>query len=638
MATPTSGRRDQNIAVFGYRERAIAQLTCIAVVLVGLWHAAAAMTTDVERGEVTDSIGLLLNGEGLKPATFVVFGVLAVLALIALYWLLRLKSRLTRRTRGKGLADGRTIRAHLGAGVARERSLEGGRPLRPDLSKSVKDVNEFGLFIGHERYSKEEVVADWGNHVSVISLTGGGKSALVMVPAAQTAPGALVVTTNEASILDEIAAPRRARGRVWVFDPLGRTHWPEPMVWDTVAGCEEAERATARGGAFCMGVKSSAARSSGNEAFFADTAKTAMESMLHAAALDGRGMSDVLSWALNMGETVATPRDIIVRADSDFAEPLWARALEGVAQGADDTVASTRTTLQRHIKPLLRRSVLRWVDPQVAQAWVVERRARVEADGGDSSRIVDPVVFDPYEFVRSTDTLVLVSDDNAPSDVSPLCSMLFQEVMDAVKAVAPMSEHQRIEPPMRVVGDEIANVAPIEKLPAMSTEVRKLGVQMVLAFQDDLQVTSRWGDADGMKMLNQMGLELILPGVKSKKTLERFSQLSGSVEVLQRNDNVDASTGMRQSSGLSVQERVALREDEIRKLEDGTALGVYRNIDSFLLTMTPWWERKGGAKLSAAAKAEAKARAARGQQAEHERQKAQARHRQQFQSKTEVGS
>ena len=637
MATPASGRRDQNIAVFGYRERAIAQLLCMAVVLVGLWHAAAVLTTDVEGGHLADSIALL-GGDGLSPVTLAVFGVFVVLALVAFYWILRLKSRLTRRTRGKGLADGRTIRTHLGAAVARERSLEGGRPLRPDLDKSVKDVNEFGLFVGHERYSKEEIIADWGNHVSVISLTGGGKSAMVMVPAAQTAPGALVVTTNEASILDEIAAPRRARGRVWVFDPLGRTYWPEPMVWDTVAGCEDAERATARGGAFCMGVQSSMVRSSGNEAFFADTAKTAMESMLHAAALGGRGMSDVLSWALNMGETVATPRDLIARSKSDFAEPLWARALEGVAQGADDTVASTRTTLQRHIKPLLRRSVLRWVDPQVAQKWASDQRERIEAEGGDASRITDPVVFDPYEFVRSTDTLVLVSDDNAPSDVSPLCSMLFQEVMDAVKAVAPLSEHQRIEPPMRVVGDEIANVAPIEKLPAMSTEVRKLGVQMVLAFQDDLQVTSRWGDADGMKMLNQMGLELILPGVKSKKTLERFSELSGSVEVLHRNDNVDAATGMRQSSGLTVQEKVALREDEIRKLEDGTALGVYRNIDSFVLQMTPWWDRKGGAELSAAAKAEAKARAERGQQAERERLEARSRHREQFQPRTEVGS
>ena len=110
------------------------------------------------------------------------------------------------------------------------------------------------------------------------------------------------------------------------------------------------------------------------------------------------------------------------------------------------------------------------------------------------------------------------------------------------------------------------------------------------------------------------------------------------MEVLQRNDNVDASTGMRQSSGLSVQERAALREDEIRKLEDGTALGVYRNVDSFVLKMTPWWERKGGAELSAAAKAEAKARAERGQQAEKERHDAHLRHRQQFQSRTEVTS
>lgn len=635
----TSGRHDQHIPLFSARERAIAVLVFTVTILVLAWHAATVVATDVRWGQLVSSIEVL--GEGSFGAgTLIAFVGFVALSLLALFGVLRLKAKVSQRTRphGKGLADKRTVRARFGIERARERSLQGGMPLRPGLDPSTKDVNEFGFLVGEELHGGSEVVVPFDDHVSVTASTGAGKSALVMIPAAQTAPGALVVTTNEATILDAIASARRPMGRIWVFDPLGRTHWPEPMVWDPVAGCEDAERATARGGAFCMGVQSATVRSSGNEAFFADTARTAMEAMLHAAALDGRGISDVLSWGLAMGETVAAPRSIIEQSTSEFAETLWARALVGVAEGADDTVASTRTTLQRHIKPLLRRSVLRWVDPAVASQYAAQRRARIEEEGGDSSRIMDPVVFDPYAFVRSTDTLVLVSDDNAPSDVSPLCSMIFQEVMDAVKTIAPLTEHQRIEPPMRVVGDEIANVAPIPKLPSMSTEVRKLGVQLILAFQDDLQATSRWGEADGMKMLNQMGLEIILPGVKSKSTLERFSAMSGSVDVILRNDNVDASTGHRQSSGLSMQERVALRPDEIRKMADGTALVIYRNVEPFMMRMLPWWERKNGAALSEAAKSEARDRAARGQAAWHEQEQARDRHQKDRTKDAEVTS
>lgn len=626
MSADQSGRYDQHIPLFGAREKAIALMVAFTVTLVGIWHAAVVMTTNVEWGQLVESVARLGTGKELDAATFVTLGALCLAALFLLYWMVRLKVRLQGRGRSKGLADARTVRDRFGVERAKERSTAGGMPLRPGLKASEKDVNQFGLVAGAELHSGEEIVVPFDDHVSVTAPTGAGKSASVMIPSAQAAPGALVVTTNEATILDAIASSRKPLGRIWVFDPLGRTHWPEPMVWDPVAGCEDGERATARGGAFCMGVQSANARSAGNEAFFADTAKTAMETMLHAAALGGRSISDVLTWALDMGETVAAPRKLIEESGSEFAEPLWARALVGVAEGADDTVASTRTTLQRHIKPLLRRSVLRWVDPKVAQRMVDERRARIDAEGGDSSRITDPVVFDPYAFVQSTDTLVLVSDDNAPSDVSPLCSMVFQEVMDAVKALAPLTEHQRIEPPMRVVGDEIANVAPIPKLPAMTTEVRKLGVQLILAFQDDLQATSRWGEADGMKMLNQMGLEIILPGVKSESTLKRFSAMSGSVDVIQRNDNIDASTGHRQSTGLTTQERVALRPDEIRKMADGTALVVYRNIEPFMMRMIPWWDRKGGKQLSAAAKVEAKARAERGQAAWREQEQARARH------------
>lgn len=584
------GRHDQHVPVFSPRTWAYIQTGSMVAVLLLSWHAAMVLTTAGEWADARHSA----SGRGSGTDTFVLFGLFIALAFAALYGLLRLKGRLTRRRRGKGLADRGVVRERFGMDNARRRATTGGAPLRPGLGADA-DEDELGFRLGDEGHSGQPVIVTWDDHISVVAPTGAGKSRDLMIPAAQRAPGALVVTTNEATILDAIATPRREKGRIWVFDPLGRTHWPEPMVWDPVAGCADSDRATARGAAFCMGVQSATVRS-GNESFFADTATTAMETMLHAAALKGSTISDVLRWALEMSDGVDAPMGIIKDSQDPRAETLWADALRGVATGADDTVASTRTTLQRHIKPLLRRSVLRWVDPAMAG----------DVDPGD--------VFDPFAFVTSSDTLVLVSDDNAPSDVGPLCSMLFQEVLDAVKVMAPLTAGQRIEPPMRVAGDEIANVAPIPKLPAMATEVRKLGVQMILAFQDDVQATSRWGDADGMKLLNSMGVELVLPGVKSGSTLERYSKLTGEVEVLERTTNLDSGGGGK-SVGLSTQTRPVMRSDEIRQMPDGTGLVVYRNVAPFMVKTIPWWERRGGAELSAAAKREAQARAERGQAA-----------------------
>lgn len=583
------GRHDQSVPVLSPREWAYVQLGSLVALLAVSWHAAMLLTTGTRLLDIQRSA----SGRGSGLDTFAVFGLLLVAGFAALFGVLRLRGRLLRQRRGKGLAQRQVVREKFGVENARRRATGGGAPLRPGLGQAP-DEDELGFRLGVEEHSGEPVIVTWDDHISVVAPTGAGKSRDLMIPAAQRAPGALVVTTNEATILDAIASTRGEKGRIWVFDPLGRTHWPETMVWDPVAGCADADRATARGAAFCMGVQSATVRS-GNESFFTDTATTAMETMLHAAALKGGTMSDVLRWALEMSDGVGAPMGIIRDSEDPRAESLWADALRGVATGADDTVASTRTTLQRHIKPLLRKSVLRWVDPTVA------------GDVGPED------IFDPVAFVRSTDTLVLVSDDNAPSDVGPLCAMLFQEVLDAVKLVAPLTAGQRLEPPMRVAGDEIANVAPIPKLPAMATEVRKLGVQMILAFQDDVQATSRWGDADGMKLLNNMGVEIVLPGVKSGSTLERYSKLTGEVEVVERTTNLDMSSGNSRSVGLSTQTRPVMRADEIRQMPDGTGLVVYRNVAPFTIRTIPWWERPGGQELSAAQKREAQARAERGQ-------------------------
>ena len=74
-------------------------------------------------------------------------------------------------------------------------------------------------------------------------------------------------------------------------------------------------------------------------------------------------------------------------------------------------------------------------------------------------------VFDPAAFVTSSDTLVLITDDQAQTNVAPLTTMLLGEVIDAAKQHAARSRTGRLDPPLRVVGDEIANVAPLPEAP-----------------------------------------------------------------------------------------------------------------------------------------------------------------------------
>jgi type IV secretion system protein VirD4 len=413
------------------------------------------------------------------------------------------------------------------------------------------------------------------DHAVVIAATGAGKSRDVMIPAALDAPGALVVTCTRADILDVIATRRAQTGRVWVFDPLDRLGWPDPMVWNPVAGCRNGETAISRGLAFAAGLGADD-RSATNAGFFRANAASALTRLLHAADLEDRPIGDVIGWAVRLDDGAEDAQDIIRTSALPEAERLWAGLLRSVATGADETVASSRQTLQQAVEPMALRRVQRWVTPR---------------QGVPS--------FDPAAFVRSLDTLVLVADANASTNVAPLCAMLLQEVVDAAKAAAARLPGGRLDPPLRLVGDEIANVAPLPKLPELSSDARGFGMQLVLALQSLAQAQRRWGDRGAGALLDNMPAEILLGGLTDTAALKRYAVLVGEVELTRASTSYDSPTGRATTASEQWADRPAMRADEARQIPDGHGLLIYRNLAAVMLRLTPWYQRPDGPALDA---------------------------------------
>ena len=194
--------------------------------------------------------------------------------------------------------------------------------------------------------------------------------------------------------------------------------------------------------------------------------------------------------------------------------------------------------------------------------------------------------------------------------------MLLQEVFDVGKEIARTLPNGLLDPPLRIVGDEIANVAPIENLPEMFTDSRGYGFQIVAFFQSVAQAVARWGRERGGNLLAQAGYEVVLPGLKDAETLDRYSQLVGSIDVGESTMSVTAS-GEQQSSSYSVREQRILRPEEVRKLRgDRSALLVPALGEPMILTLTPWWEGTDGAALTMEAQRVARQRAAQALQSE----------------------
>ena len=572
------GRARQRLPLLNPRQWAWLVVGAAIGGLFAAWHLALVITAGVPvagigvtlRGIITTdplSLGAKYPADGAAVVAWAVLVVLGVAGVLLgrRWW--------TGRHRDSPLGFASAQAAQMSAGERRARDkarwsrrASVARGFDPDTAP----LNEVGFLLGHERAAGEPVVLTLEDQTGIIAPTGAGKTLHLIVGACLDAPGPLVATSTRPEILDAIVEARTTLGRVWVFDPLNAAYWPEPMVWDPTAGAQDPNVASARGLAFAGGLQ---VDNDKDGAFFQAQAGIIMARLLRAAAIDGRGMAEVVDWATDLKAAANRAVQILKR---DPVTENWGTTLHTAITGADETVSSVRMTMAQKIEPFLNPVVMRQLIPA----------AGVQ-------------MFDPATFVQSTDTLILLTDDQAQTNVAPLTTMLLNEVMDAAKHAAAISETGRLDPPLRVAGDEIVNVAPVPKLPGMLSDSRGIGVQWFPVFQSVAQILARWGEREGSAILANLNCSMVLGGLQDPKALERFSGLVGQVEMQEVSSHIDAHSNTASQRMVTESERTVLRPEEVRRLPDGVALVIYRNAEAMLVDLIPWTARPDGDEIAA---------------------------------------
>lgn len=543
-----------------------------ALCFLAAWHLALVIMGGLPIGAVSTTLHALVSGApvaGLPAAyrpdsTIAAIAVAVMLIVVPFIAWIVWSWRRASRVQAVGLADRKQTRAAAGEDRARAKAAWNRRESveRGELDVDRAPLSQIGFLLGSTVGPDEKVVTTHEDQIAVWAPTGGGKSLHLMIGACLDAPGALVATSTRPELLDAIMEARTSMGQVWVFDPLDMATWVEPMVWDPIAGAQDSKVAVSRGLAFASGLAGD--KTDEQNQFFTGAAALIMTRLMHAAALEGRDMLDVFRWALDLERTTEATE---ILAAHPAAEVLYAETLKTATEGADETVNSVRMTLGQSIEPVLSRRVLRQLVP---------------APGIPQ--------FTAAEFVRSTDTLILITDDNAESNVSALTTMLLNEVVTAAKAAAAQSEGGRLDPVLRIVGDEIANVAPLPKLAGYLTDSRGAGIQWLCAFQSVAQILARWGDKTGKQLLVSLNASMVLGGLQDDEALERFSRLVGKTDLVQVIATLDRDTSTS-SHSVSLAEREVLRPEEIRQLPEGRALLIYKNAPAMLVDLIPWTSR-----------------------------------------------
>ncbi len=216
-------------------------------------------------------------------------------------------------------------------------------------------------------------------------------------------------------------------------------------------------------------------------------------------------MVDVVDWVLS-GDT-KTPRGLLdVAADEGFVDAiLAAKVLQGVDRAADQE----------------RQSI--WS----ATADVVDVYTTIEAlEAATDSN------FDPAVFVDSGDTVYVAVSAEQQNACAPLVVALIEAIRDAQyrRHRAATLAGQACWPPVSLILDEVANVAPIASLPALVSEAGGQGLHVLAAVQDLSQVKARWGLEVAEGFLSLFGHVLVLGGIRDTRTLEAFSVMCWGVD------------------------------------------------------------------------------------------------------------
>lgn len=284
------------------------------------------------------------------------------------------------------------------------------------------------------------------------------------VQAIQDAEGPALVVTSDPTVWAETKDARAKLGPVLVYDPGHLCDTPARLHWSPTTGCEDADTAAARAVALLGPVRPLARL----DAAMADTAQTLLRCWLHAAAVDGRPFKQVHRWAQGGGAHEAVR---LLRT-----HPKAAAGLAGLLESALTAHPERREIAQQ----LATRALASLSSVHIREACTSNRADSLALDSYPAEGGTLYVVGEPIE------------DPRTRPGAMPLLTALASSVVEHGRRMAARSSAGRLDPPMTLVLDDVAAVAPLPSLPELLAEGDEQGLPALILLRSREQGRDRW--------------------------------------------------------------------------------------------------------------------------------------------------
>lgn len=407
--------------------------------------------------------------------------------------------------RRHGVAGRLDLAEHVSPVVLRSRA----HVLRPTRYRAVSradrariDPLELGTLVARTG-------AGWGgslwssheDHVLDVAPPRSGKTTRLAARVAQV-PGALVTTSTRLDLAEMVHRDRSRAGVVRIFNPSGLGGLASSVRWRVLDGCTSWETA-ARRAADLMPESPSPE----GERWDAQ-GRRVLALLLHAAALSGARMVDLVGWVAALSEATPSPV-VLAELSAVLVRRPGGRERAAALRSVWATNDRTRSSITSTLGPVL--------------AWVSDERARPLGDASPG----DPALLDLPAFVASRDTLHLIGHEDR-SGIAPLLGALVAEIGHVCRVVAADRPGGRLDPPLTMALDEIAQTA-LVPLDRWTGDMGGRGVALHMATQTLADLRRRWGAEAAEVITANAATVLVGGGSVAPDDLQALSRLVGDV-------------------------------------------------------------------------------------------------------------
>ncbi len=442
--------------------------------------------------------------------------------------------------------------------------------LRPDLGARAT-VTDAGIRLGTAGGQAVHATVEDGS--LIVGPARSGKTSGLLAGAILDWPGPAVATSIRPDLAAWTAAARaRSHGPVWVWNPWQAT--PPvglPLRWDPTSGADEPSTALRRGQVLAAASRVGSGTENGSD--WQQVSAIVLAAYLHAAALSGSSMRDVLAWSADPADP--TPVTAIRRAG--LATQSWA-----------ETLARYSTE-----DPRMQANVFFGVRLALSALWdpvVLDCACPGPGEGFAPSALLDG------------GTVFVLGTPSSQQTVGPLTALLVDEIVEVALQRAAARPGGRLAPPLGLLLDEAANIAALPRLPDLYSYGGGSGVFIMAVLQSLNQARRAWGEHATKAMWDTATYKLILPGMSDVSDLEDLSRLAGEFD--ESTETVSSRGGLFNPAGpdqisVSQRRRRVLEPHEIRNAELGNALLLPRSAPPAWIRLQQVERRRDGAQLRA---------------------------------------